>query len=80
MKNKSNKISAEYSKDIKQNENIVSATGGSKFADYSTYDLVSLPEGVVDTSFGCGNPLAFSSVKKVKLFLIWGAVMVLIFY
>ncbi|MBL4710961.1 MAG: methyltransferase domain-containing protein [Gammaproteobacteria bacterium] len=69
MKNKSNKISAEYSKAIKENKNIVSATGGAKFADYSTYDLVSLPEGVAESSFGCGNPLAFSSVKKSETVL-----------
>ena len=63
MKNKSEKISAEYSKAIKENKNIVSATGGAKFADYSAHDLDNLPEGITDNSFGCGNPLATSSVQ-----------------
>ncbi len=64
MKNKSEKISAEYSKAIKENKNIVSATGGAKFADYSVHELENLPEGMTDSSFGCGNPLATSSVKE----------------
>ncbi|MEE9445101.1 MAG: methyltransferase domain-containing protein [Cocleimonas sp.] len=64
MKNNSEKISVEYSKAIKENKNIVSATGGAKFADYSVHELDSLPEGVTDSSFGCGNPLATSSVKQ----------------
>jgi SAM-dependent methyltransferase len=64
MKNKSEKISAEYSKAIKENKNIVSATGGAKFADYSAHELDNLPEGMTDSSFGCGNPLATSSVKE----------------
>jgi len=64
MKSKSEKISAEYSKAIKENKNIVSATGGAKFAGYSVHELESLPEGITDNSFGCGNPLATSSVKE----------------
>lgn len=64
MKIKSEKISQEYSKAIKENKNIVSATGGAKFANYSSHELGNLPDGVADSSFGCGNPLAFSSVKE----------------
>lgn len=69
MKNKSDKISEEYSKAIKDNKNIVSATGGAKFADYSTHELDNLPEGITDSSFGCGNPLATSSVKEGDIVL-----------
>ena len=69
MKNKSEKISAEYSKAIKEYKNIVSATGGAKFADYSAHELENLPEGMTDSSFGCGNPLATSSVKKGDIVL-----------
>lgn len=64
MKNKSEKISVEYSKAIKNKNNIVSATGGAKFAAYSSHELESLPEGITDNSFGCGSPLATSSVNK----------------
>jgi 2-polyprenyl-3-methyl-5-hydroxy-6-metoxy-1,4-benzoquinol methylase len=69
MKNKSEKISAEYSKAIKEKKNIVSATGGAKFANYSVHQLDNLPEGMTDSSFGCGNPLASSSVKKGDIVL-----------
>ncbi len=69
MKSTSKKISKEYSKAIKENKNIVSATGGAKFADYSTHELDSLPKGVADSSFGCGNPLASSSVKEGDIVL-----------
>ena len=64
MKNKSDKISDQYSKAIKDNKNIVSATGGAKFADYSMHELDNLPDGIIDNSFGCGDPLANSSVKE----------------
>ena len=69
MKSKSEKISAEYSKAIKDNKNVVAATGGAKFAEYSVHELENLPEGVADTSFGCGNPLATSSVKEGDIVL-----------
>ena len=69
MKHASQKISNEYSKAIKENKNLVSATGGAKFAGYSTHELDGLPQGVSDNSFGCGNPLATSSVKEGDIVL-----------
>ncbi len=30
------------------------------FAGYNEEELAALPEGAVENSFGCGNPLAFS--------------------
>lgn len=64
MKTTSQKISKQYSKAIKQNKNLVSATGGAKFADYSIQEFDRLPQGIANSSFGCGNPLATSSVKE----------------
>ena len=65
MKNKNDEISKEYSEAIEANSNsIVSKTGKAKFAEYSAEDLVNLPENIEEHSFGCGNPLAFSDVKR----------------
>ena len=64
MDSKKSRISKEYSKAIKNDANsVVSKTGGAKFADYSDEELSVLPDGVQVSSFGCGNPLAFSDVK-----------------
>lgn len=64
MNNESGKISKEYSKAIEsESRTIVSNTGNAKFADYSEEELSALPEDVLEQSFACGNPLAFSEVK-----------------
>ncbi|MAE71548.1 MAG: methyltransferase type 11 [Gemmatimonadetes bacterium] len=34
------------------------------FAGYTEEELAELPEGAVENSFGCGNPLAFSEVRE----------------
>lgn len=34
------------------------------FADYSDKDLASIPVDAVKNSFGCGNPLAFTEIKR----------------
>jgi SAM-dependent methyltransferase len=66
MMNKStDKIAEAYSEAIKKNaKTVVANTGNASFADYSEQDLAQLPEGIEQHSFGCGNPLAFSDVKK----------------
>ena len=66
MKDIRNQIAAEYSDAVKEgNEKrgIVARTGSASFASYSAEELKHLPEEAVDASFGCGNPVAFSSVQ-----------------
>jgi len=64
MKKEVDKVSKEYSKAIDAEANtVVSKTKGAKFADYGEDELSNLPKDVQETSFGCGNPLAFSEVK-----------------
>lgn len=64
MKNQSEKISSEYAKSLKENtQSLVKSTGQARFADYSDKDLSQLPENITESSFGCGNPVAFSQVK-----------------
>jgi arsenite methyltransferase len=70
MKNESDEISKEYSNALNSESNtIVSKTGGAKFADYSQEDLSHLPEDMIEHSFGCGNPLAFSGVRPGQVVL-----------
>lgn len=42
---------------------MVVQTGNAKFAGYSVAEMQLIPEGVAETSFGCGNPMAFSEVQ-----------------
>ena len=44
-----------------------------KYAGYRKNELASLPEDAVVSSFGCGNPLAFSGVKKGETVLDLGS-------
>lgn len=63
MNKKTEDISAEYAAAIHaEKRGMVSATGKAKFADYSASDVDALPPGLLETSFGCGNPVAFSAV------------------
>jgi len=65
MKSKHDKISEEYSKAISAETNsVVSKTGNARFADYSPQELSQLPDNIEESSFGCGNPLAFAEVKS----------------
>lgn len=58
------KIDEEYSQALKsEKKGIVYNTGNASFSGYSENDIAGLPEGITKTSFGCGNPLAFSNVK-----------------
>lgn len=43
---------------------LVAATGGARFAAYSDAEVAALPADAVEASFGCGNPLAFSLVRR----------------
>ncbi len=65
MKNQSNKISSEYAKALeKKTQSLVKSTGQARFADYSKKELSQLPLNITESSFGCGNPIAFSSVRQ----------------
>lgn len=42
---------------------VVAQTGAARFASYAVEQLQYVPEAAVNDSFGCGNPVAFSSVQ-----------------
>lgn len=66
MKDIRQEIASEYSNALQGDDHrrgIVSRTGSAGFADYTVEDLKHLPDNVAEASFGCGNPLAFSSVQ-----------------
>ena len=48
---------------------ILAQTGGATLATYTPDDLQNLPADVVETSFGCGNPLAFSAIQPGSVVL-----------
>jgi SAM-dependent methyltransferase len=50
-----------------------SCCGSGKRAYYDSDDLEGLPEGMTDSSFGCGNPLNFSGVKEGEVVLDLGS-------
>ncbi len=57
-------VSKEYSKALQNgSKTIVANTGKGKFAGYETADIDLVSEEVLEQSFGCGNPLAFSQVQ-----------------
>lgn len=67
MKDIRNQIATEYSdavKDDNEKSSILSRTGSASFASYAVDELTHLPQEAVDSSFGCGNPVAFSSVQS----------------
>lgn len=47
-----------------QKAGLVAATGGARFASYTADEKTALPQDAVAGSFGCGNPLAFSLVRR----------------
>jgi len=74
MKDQYEVISSEYNRALEKDTiSIVKSTGGAKFAGYSDEELRNLPEGIKENSFGCGNPLAFSEVKKGQTVLDLGS-------
>jgi arsenite methyltransferase len=52
-----------------QRTDLVAQTGGSTFASYTSDDLHAVPTDVVASSFGCGNPLAFSAISPGSVVL-----------
>jgi SAM-dependent methyltransferase len=44
-------------------QGIVAQTGNAKFAAYSPEEKALVPDDVIETSFGCGNPVAFADVQ-----------------
>lgn len=57
-------ISKHYEEAVKgEGKGVVAQTGNGKFAAYSVAEMNVLPANVVETSFGCGNPVAFSDVQ-----------------
>lgn len=74
MNNYKQNISEEYSKAIKDGANtIVANTGKGKFAGYEQADIDLVSEEIVEQSFGCGNPLAFSQVEPGQTVLDLGS-------
>lgn len=47
-----------------QKAGLVAATGGARFAGYAADDVAGLPADAVNSSYGCGNPLAFALVRR----------------
>jgi SAM-dependent methyltransferase len=63
MKITHEEIAAEYANAVNGIQaGVVGQTGNARFAGYSVADVELVPEGVAETSFGCGNPVAFSEV------------------
>jgi len=70
MKTKQDKISNEYSTALQKKENtIVANTGNARFADYSDANLDQQQQELLQDSFGCGNPLAFSQIQTGQVVL-----------
>lgn len=64
------KISKEYSRAVSGDANTaVAQTGKARFADYREEDLANVPAEYAESSFGCGNPLAFGEVKPGQVVL-----------
>ena len=64
MQKHTQNVSKEYSKAIEDGaKSIVANTGKGKFAGYEQSDVDQVSEDMMQYSFGCGNPLAFSQVQ-----------------
>lgn len=64
------KVSREYSRAVRGGtDTAVAQTGKGRFADYRQEDLANVPAEYVESSFGCGNPLAFSDVRPGQVVL-----------
>lgn len=65
MSKHTDKITAEYSKALRDNTNsIVKNTAKAKFAQYDSKKLSKFAADITDYSFGCGDPLSFAQVEK----------------
>jgi arsenite methyltransferase len=66
VKDNRNQIRSDYTDALNESSErrgIVAQTGSARFASYAVEQLKYVPEGAVSDSFGCGNPVAFSSVQ-----------------
>ncbi len=64
MNNQRDFVSAKYADAVTNPERgAVQATANAKFAFYDDDTLANLPDGIVESSFGCGDPLSMSGVK-----------------
>lgn len=69
-------VKKRYTKLVKENSSCCSSKYAARPADkiaqvigYTEEELSSLPEDIVKTSFGCGNPLAFAEIKEGEVVL-----------
>lgn len=66
VKDSRNRIASDYTDALGKSgerRGLIAQTGAGKFASYAVEQLKFLPEDAVNDSFGCGNPVAFSSVQ-----------------
>ena len=66
MKDNRDQIKSDYTDALSENgerRGVVAQTGAARFANYAVEQLKYVPDDVVNDSFGCGNPVAFSSVQ-----------------
>lgn len=66
MKDSRNRIASDYTDALGESgerRGVVAQTSAAKFASYAVEQLKYVPEDAVNDSFGCGNPVAFSSVQ-----------------
>lgn len=64
MKKRNDDIAKKYTGALSgKNNSIISATGNAKFANYANRNSGAIPPELWNTSFGCGDPVAFSAVE-----------------
>lgn len=69
-----NEITEEFKRAVAStNPTLVAGTGGGRFADYHPDDLVAIPAALLESSFGCGNPVSFAAVKPGETVLDLGS-------
>jgi SAM-dependent methyltransferase len=64
MNNKRDDIARDYAAAVQGKQSgMVSATGKARFADYPASHLEQLAADLKETSYGCGDPVAFSAIE-----------------
>lgn len=67
-------ITAEFERAVASvTPTLVAGTGGGRFADYGSDDLAAIPAALVESSFGCGNPVSFAAVRPGETVLDLGS-------
>lgn len=56
-------IKQQFAEALRDERSVVARTAGGRFADYDPRALGPLAQELVGSSFGCGDPLAFASVR-----------------